>query len=136
MIRMGVIGAGRIGRLHAESIARRVANAELVSLCDVNEAAVNQLAAGLGLGVEAIYTNHNEMLAACELDAVAICSYSTVHAEQIVTTERLSLKRKRSARMTCCGQRSLQRPRPLRISTMTYACPAHHHESLVMMHLT
>ena len=35
-IRMGVIGVGRIGRLHAEHLAYRVPGAGLTAICDVD----------------------------------------------------------------------------------------------------
>jgi len=34
-IRVGIIGAGRIGKIHAESIATRIPNAELAAIATV-----------------------------------------------------------------------------------------------------
>ena len=36
MVRIGIIGAGRIGRVHAESIARSVPNAKIMAIADFN----------------------------------------------------------------------------------------------------
>ena len=35
-MKIGIIGAGRIGRLHAENIARLVQSVEIVGISDVN----------------------------------------------------------------------------------------------------
>ena len=43
-IRVGVIGAGRIGKIHAENLATRIPGVVLASLADVNEQAANELA--------------------------------------------------------------------------------------------
>ncbi len=47
-LRMGLIGAGRIGRIHAESIALRVPNAKLTAIADVDLPAAKNLADQVG----------------------------------------------------------------------------------------
>ena len=44
-VRVGVIGCGRIGRLHAENLARLVPGAELVAVADPLASAVQEVAA-------------------------------------------------------------------------------------------
>lgn len=77
---IGLFGAGRIGRVHGETIARRVPGAKLVTIYDVNGAAAETLAVELGtsvaLSVEAVL-NHPEV------KAVAICSSTDTHAALI-----------------------------------------------------
>ena len=48
-LRIGVIGAGRIGKLHANNLVNRVPNAELVAVSDVYEPAAKDLAEKLGI---------------------------------------------------------------------------------------
>src|SRR4051794_27887559 len=72
IIRIGVIGAGRIGKIHAENIARRIAGAQLAGVADVNLTAAQDLA-------EQLHTswatgNYQELLDHPGVDAVAICS--------------------------------------------------------------
>jgi myo-inositol 2-dehydrogenase/D-chiro-inositol 1-dehydrogenase len=79
-MRVGVIGVGRIGRMHAELLARRVPGAEVAGLCDTQPAAAEAVGAELGLPVASI----DAMLAAPDVDAVAICSSTDTHADLIV----------------------------------------------------
>lgn len=41
-VRIGVIGAGRIGRLHAQNIVRRIPEAEVVAVSDVIKKAAEE----------------------------------------------------------------------------------------------
>jgi len=43
-LNLGLIGAGRIGRLHAEHIATRIPNARCLLVADVDEAAARRAA--------------------------------------------------------------------------------------------
>jgi myo-inositol 2-dehydrogenase/D-chiro-inositol 1-dehydrogenase len=84
MLRVGLIGVGRIGRMHAELLARRVAGATLAAVSDVRAGAAAAVAAELGapaLGVD-------ELLADADVDAVAICTSTDTHAELIVAAAR------------------------------------------------
>lgn len=81
-LKIGLLGAGRIGKIHGESIANRNPSAELVAICDPFIASAEKLAAQLN--VPHVFADHQQMLAEVELDAVAICSSSNVHAQQIV----------------------------------------------------
>jgi myo-inositol 2-dehydrogenase / D-chiro-inositol 1-dehydrogenase len=47
-VRVGLIGAGRIGTSHATLLARRVPGAKLVAVADPRRGAAEALAAGLG----------------------------------------------------------------------------------------
>ena len=42
ILRIGVIGAGRIGKIHAENLATRIPGAEVVAIADVNLAAAHE----------------------------------------------------------------------------------------------
>ncbi|HDI11896.1 MAG TPA: inositol 2-dehydrogenase, partial [Candidatus Acetothermia bacterium] len=47
-IKVGIIGAGRIGRLHAGNLVRRIPGAKVVAVADVVQEAAEQCAKGLG----------------------------------------------------------------------------------------
>lgn len=49
-LQVGIIGAGRIGRVHAETLAFRISEAHIVSVTDVNRAAAQAVAARCGIG--------------------------------------------------------------------------------------
>lgn len=76
-INVGVIGAGRIGRVHAENLAYRIPEANLVAISDVFVAAAEKLAAELGVSA---YQDHRRILDDPAIDAVLICSSTDTHA--------------------------------------------------------
>jgi len=80
-IRMGVIGAGRIGKIHAESIATRVPEAELAAIADVYLPAAQETAARFH--VLRVTGDYRDILADPAIDAVAICSATDTHAQII-----------------------------------------------------
>ncbi|MDD7834641.1 Gfo/Idh/MocA family oxidoreductase [Paenarthrobacter sp. AB444] len=80
-VRIAVIGAGWIGRFHAESIARRVPHARLEAIVDPVLPAVQELATSLG--ITKISTDVADVLADPDVDAVLIASPLRFHAELI-----------------------------------------------------
>ncbi len=84
-LRVGVIGAGRIGHVHADLLARQLPGAELAAVNDAVPALAAELAAELGVPAAA---SPEELLAASEVDAVAICSSTDTHADFIVAAAR------------------------------------------------
>ena len=79
-VRMGVIGVGRIGSMHADLLARQVPGAEVTRVTDAH--ADSARVVGRRLGVPA--TSVEELLAAPDVDAVAICTSTDTHADLIV----------------------------------------------------
>jgi myo-inositol 2-dehydrogenase / D-chiro-inositol 1-dehydrogenase len=79
-LRIGVIGVGRIGRMHAALLARQIPGASVASVHDPNEEFAREIAATLGVPAADI----GEMLASSDVDAVAICSSTDTHADLIV----------------------------------------------------
>jgi myo-inositol 2-dehydrogenase / D-chiro-inositol 1-dehydrogenase len=80
-LKIGSIGLGRLGMVHAENIAGKLQHAELAALCDMNESLLN--AAADRLNVPRRYTRFEDMIADNQLDAVAIVSPSALHTRQI-----------------------------------------------------
>jgi len=84
-LRVGIAGLGRMGRRHAENLARRVPSAELVAACSPDR---DELAwAERHLGVAQRFADYAAMLAA-DIDAVFIVTPTTLHAQQIVDALR------------------------------------------------
>ena len=77
-LRIGVIGAGRIGKLHSNNLATRVPNAELAAISDVYEPAAKELAEKLG--VPNYYNDYHKILEDPPIDAVFICSSTDTHS--------------------------------------------------------
>ncbi len=80
-LKVGLIGTGHIGRLHAEDLARRVPNAELRVVADVFVDAARQCADRLDVP-EAVEDYH-AILDNREIEAVVICSPSDTHGRII-----------------------------------------------------
>lgn len=77
-LRIGIIGAGRIGKLHANNLVSRVKDAELVAISDVYEPAAKDLAEKLG--VANYYSDYHKILEDPTIDAVFICSSTNTHS--------------------------------------------------------
>lgn len=80
MLNIGIIGAGRIGKVHAESITYHVKDAQVTAIADpfMNEA--TELWAK-NLGIQNIYTDYREVLKDESINAVLICSSTDTHAD-------------------------------------------------------
>lgn len=78
MITVGIIGAGRIGQVHAKSIVTGVPQAKIKAIADpfvtpeVTEWAT-------GLGIPNVYKDYKQIIDDKEIDAVLICSSTDTH---------------------------------------------------------
>ena len=79
-VRVGVIGVGRIGSMHAELLVREVAGASVSAVQDAHPGSAQRVGALLDVPVAA---SVEEILAADDVDAVAICTNTDTHAELI-----------------------------------------------------
>ena len=80
MIRFGLVGTGRIGSIHADTLTR-LPGAELVSLTDVDLKAAQACATRAGVGQVA--PDFDALLSDDTITAVAICSSTDTHADFI-----------------------------------------------------
>lgn len=80
MVQVGIIGAGRIGRVHVESICTQVPEAQVKLLADpFMTEETGQWAKNMG--VKAVTKDYKEILADPEIDAVLICSSTDTHSQ-------------------------------------------------------
>jgi myo-inositol 2-dehydrogenase/D-chiro-inositol 1-dehydrogenase len=79
-LRIGVIGVGRIGRMHAELIAHQVPGAALGAVYDAYEPTARDVASVLRVPAAATVDEIFES----DLDAVAICSSSDTHVDLLI----------------------------------------------------
>ncbi len=79
---IGLIGAGRIGRVHAENLAYRIPAANLAAVSDIFKEAAVKLAADFQ--VPAAHQDHRRILEDESIHAVAICSSTDSHAQMII----------------------------------------------------
>ena len=78
-LNIGIIGAGRIGKVHAQSITYNVPTAKVLGITDVFKDGLQELADKYG--IEKVYNDYKEMLADEEIDAVLVCSSTDTHAD-------------------------------------------------------
>jgi myo-inositol 2-dehydrogenase/D-chiro-inositol 1-dehydrogenase len=85
LVGVGLIGAGRIGRMHAELLSRQVPGARLAAVHDLRPEAAAKVAGELGVTTA---TSVEELVRSAEVDAVAICSSTDTHAEHVIAAAR------------------------------------------------
>lgn len=78
MLNIGLLGAGRIGNVHAKSITTN-ADSRLVAVSDVNEAAAQKLAQAYGAQAR----SSQEIIADPSIDAVLIATSTDTHSDLI-----------------------------------------------------
>ncbi len=80
-IRVGVLGCGRIGAMHARLLAHEVPGLALAGVYDVNSAAASRVAGELGTRAAG---SAEELLGDPAVDAVAICTSTPTHVGLLV----------------------------------------------------
>src|SRR3989449_3369712 len=81
-LNVGVIGLGRLGKMYARYFCGRIANASLVAIADVSDAAVTSV--GTELGVRKQFLSHEDLIADETVDAVVIVSPTSTHKEIVL----------------------------------------------------
>ena len=77
-VRFGLLGAGRIGKVHAKAITSNP-KAQLVAVADAFEKAASDLAAQYGCDIRTV----DNILGSADIDAVVICTPTDTHADLI-----------------------------------------------------
>ncbi len=85
-IQLGLVGTGRIGRVHLQTITQRLPQARLAAVTDVNQQAA--AAAAEAFGIAHIAPDYDALLADDRIDAVLICSATDTHADFIIKAAR------------------------------------------------
>jgi myo-inositol 2-dehydrogenase/D-chiro-inositol 1-dehydrogenase len=80
-LRLGIIGVGRIGRMHADILARQVPGAALTMVQDAHKDSARTVSEALGVPAA---DDLDELLGTADVDAVAICTSTDTHADLIV----------------------------------------------------
>lgn len=79
MVKIGIIGAGRIGKVHLQSITYHVKNAVVTAIADpfMNEETEKFVKS---MGVEKISKDYKDIINDPEIDAVMVCSSTDTHS--------------------------------------------------------
>ena len=81
-LQVGVLGVGRIGKIHSENLATRIPGAELAILADVFPDELTVAAAKLGVSKTA--RDYRDVINLPEIDAVVICTPTNTHYQIIL----------------------------------------------------
>ncbi len=80
-IRVGVIGAGRIGRVHAKNLSFYLPEAEVVAVADPFRKAAERCAADLRIA--RAFEDYRRIMEDPQIEAVIVCSSTDTHAHMI-----------------------------------------------------
>ena len=79
LITIGIIGAGRIGKLHAENIMYNVPNVKIKTISDIYSDSIKDWAHNLG--IKNVSKDYRDVINDPEIEAVFICSSTNTHAQ-------------------------------------------------------
>lgn len=85
-IRVGVIGAGRIGKIHARNLATKIPGAQVTVIADPIYESACELAEQLRIPLAT--ADYQEVINSPGVEAVAICSSTNTHATMITEAAR------------------------------------------------
>ena len=83
-MKIGLIGAGRIGKLHGELLTYHVPGAEIRAVADIHIDQAEQWAEKLNISKSKLTTDHTAILKDSEIEAVLICSSTDTHSQFII----------------------------------------------------
>src|SRR5215468_11761450 len=84
-VRIGIIGAGGIARIHMMAY-QRVPDVEVVAVADVVRERADTFAKTWN--IPRALSDHRELLALDEIDAVSVCTYNKAHCQPTVDALR------------------------------------------------
>jgi predicted dehydrogenase len=99
-VRIGLIGAGRIGTAHAATLARHVPGARLIAIADPRPGAAEAIATPLGVRAA---TDPANLFSDPEIEAVVTAASSTSHTKLILAAIAAG-KRCRVVLRRVCGR--------------------------------
>ena len=80
-LRLGVIGTGRIGKVHIATLVQSVPQADVIAIADVNSTSASEVAGAFGIST--VFTNYEDIINHPDVEAVVICSPTDTHARYI-----------------------------------------------------
>ena len=81
MIKIGILGLGRIGRIHLENLCTRIQGVEVIAAMNPSEAGRKYAER---FNVPLITSNADEVINHPDIDAVLICTSTNVHADYVI----------------------------------------------------
>lgn len=81
-LKLGVIGTGRIGKVHIATLVQSVPQAEVVSVADIDLNSAKQVAEKFG--IDSVTDQPERVIANNDIDAIVICSSTDTHAHYVM----------------------------------------------------
>jgi len=88
-VNVGVIGLGRIGKLHVYNIMAQIPGIKLIGVSDIIENSLQEVSQKYDIPI--IKNDYRYLLDKKEIDAVVICSSTDTHAKIIIEAAQLVL---------------------------------------------
>lgn len=85
-VKLGIIGAGRIGRIHVENLSLRLPGAEMLAISDVIQEAAESCAADFRIPKS--FKDYRRILDDPKIEAIIICSSTNTHVSLIEEAAR------------------------------------------------
>jgi len=85
-VKVGIIGMGRIGKIHAENILKEIPEAEVVSIADIEVNKAKELASKWN--IKKIFADPREIINDPKIDAVVICAPTNTHSDLIIESAK------------------------------------------------
>jgi myo-inositol 2-dehydrogenase/D-chiro-inositol 1-dehydrogenase len=85
-VKVGIIGMGRIGKIHAENILKEIPEAEVVSIADIEVNKAKELASKWD--IKKIFADPREIINDPKIDAVVICAPTNTHSDLIIESAK------------------------------------------------
>lgn len=85
-LKLGVIGTGRIGKVHIATLVQSVGQAEVVAVADIDMKSAKETTAKFG--ITTVFTNYMDVINHPEVEAIVICSPTDTHAKYIIDAAR------------------------------------------------
>lgn len=83
MVKIGIIGVGRISAVHIGGI-KRAGNAQITAVCDIDEEKLKRAGDELGIPEEYRFTDYHDLIACPEVEAVEICTPNYLHVPMAI----------------------------------------------------
>jgi myo-inositol 2-dehydrogenase/D-chiro-inositol 1-dehydrogenase len=77
-VRLGVIGVGRIGKIHIENLIHRINGTDVVAVSDINKNELEKVAKQYNISSNT--TDYKDILKQKDVDAIVLCSPTDTHA--------------------------------------------------------
>jgi myo-inositol 2-dehydrogenase/D-chiro-inositol 1-dehydrogenase len=86
-LKLGVIGAGKIGKFHTENIIRFIPEALIEGIADINLSTEKEIWAKQ-LGARIVTAEPHDLLKDTAIEAVLVCSINDTHADMIIAAAK------------------------------------------------